>query len=164
MKPRSLENYHADIRFALTARESAFLRSVLHHDFEKNRVEIYQELTSKWVTNPTADLITAFDYRDVDVTVSLHEITTTSPAEVAPGSHWPDLVARASASGGCMCLHLMIVSDGRGGRVVVIPLRRATSELQDGLKRIAAGMESVERGPISDFLISLRPEAAFEIH
>ncbi|KAK7006879.1 hypothetical protein R3P38DRAFT_3366727 [Favolaschia claudopus] len=138
-----------DLRLSFTSSERRFLRAVVHKDYEDKRSEISQTLVTRWAANPAAEVMTIFDYRASELSVSLHGISMTGNGQ--PGSHWPDLLARASQSRGRLSLHVLMVPDGNGGRVVVAPLRSAASDFHDGLKMLAMkGIDDLLQ--ISDFV------------
>ncbi|KAK6980610.1 hypothetical protein R3P38DRAFT_3376712 [Favolaschia claudopus] len=96
--------------------------------------------------------------RASELSVSLHGISMTSNGQ--PGSHWPDLLARAAQSRGRLSLHVLMVPDGNGGRVVIAPLRSAASDVHDGLKMLAMkGIDDLLQ--ISDFVRNCHSE---EVH
>ncbi|KAJ7910355.1 hypothetical protein B0H13DRAFT_2329477 [Mycena leptocephala] len=155
----------ADIRLTLTAREMAFLRAVLHSDFQEMRTSIYKKIVMKWIEDPNADLVTFFDYRSSYTTASVRAITVTESTPGAlPGSHWPDMMTRAFSSGGRMSLHVMMIPDGCGMRTVTIPLRMTSSEVHHSLKAIAAGLKSVDSVLIHEYVKVVKPDAMSEIH
>ncbi|KAJ7910792.1 hypothetical protein B0H13DRAFT_2011199 [Mycena leptocephala] len=155
----------ADIRLTLTAREIAFLRAVLHSDFQEMRTSIYKKSVIKWIEDPSADLVTFCDYRSSYTTASVRAITITESTPGAlPGSHWPDMMTRAFSSGGRMSLHVMMIPDGCGVRTVTIPLRMTSSEVHHSLKAIAAGLKSVDSVLIHEYVKVVKPDATSEIH
>ncbi|KAK7016470.1 hypothetical protein R3P38DRAFT_2636214 [Favolaschia claudopus] len=144
-----------DLRLSFTSSERRFLRAVVHKDYEDKRSEISQTLVTRWAANPAAEVMTIFDYRASELSVSLHGISMTGNGQ--PGSHWPDLLARAAQSRGRLSLHVLMVPDGNGGRVVVAPLRSAASDVHDGLKM--KGIDDLLQ--ISDFVRNCHSE---EVH
>lgn len=79
--------------------------------------------------------------------------------------YWSDMAARVSRSSGRMSLHVMRLREGKGERDVVIPLRRATSEVPDALKRIAAGVDVLEPMEVQEMIDSVLKEGDMtEIH
>ncbi|KAK7014608.1 hypothetical protein R3P38DRAFT_3573325 [Favolaschia claudopus] len=80
-----------DLRLSFTSSERRFLRAVVHKDYEDKRSEISQTLVTRWAANPAAEVMTIFDYRASELSVSLHGISMTGNGQ--PGSHWPDLLA-----------------------------------------------------------------------
>jgi hypothetical protein len=143
----------------------AFLRAVLHSDFQEMRTSIYKKIVMKWIEDPNADLVTFFDYRSSYTTASVRAITVTESTPGAlPGSHWPDMMTRAFSSGGRMSLHVMMIPDGCGMRTVTIPLRMTSSEVHHSLKAIAAGLKSVDSVLIHEYVKVVKPDAMSEIH
>ncbi|KAJ7439053.1 hypothetical protein B0H11DRAFT_1934828 [Mycena galericulata] len=120
-----------------TVRERAFLRTLLHHDYSKSSdVNVHLLEVAFMNSNPNVPFLTLFDYTSGPV-----EITTCAlidAADLATSPLWPDDVARAATSGDRMRLHVMRVAEERGHRHWIIPLRRDTGKLADGLRRIAA--------------------------
>lgn len=145
---------------AYTSRERAFMRALLHHDYNTHRNQIYSQCTAAWVVNPGAELVIVFDYSSADVAVVVRELTNWIPCAY----HWLDMAARASASAGRISLNVMLLHGGDRLRDLVIPLRRTTSKVQERLKRIAAGMQSADLILIHERVKLLKPDVMSEIH
>ncbi|KAJ7663420.1 hypothetical protein DFH06DRAFT_1190197 [Mycena polygramma] len=156
--------YRADVRLAYTPREYAFLRAILHHDYEVTRtVDLYRVYADEWAVHSETMLYTAFDYRLAGLKLSVQRarINTTDSNPV----YWADMIARAARSAGRMELHFMSVSEGGMTRNLVIPLRRTTSDLPDALRQIAFDMGSLEPEQVQEQLLSLvNRDISGEIH
>ncbi|KAJ7913594.1 hypothetical protein B0H13DRAFT_1873720 [Mycena leptocephala] len=148
-----------------TSRERAFLRALLHHDYESARTGLYTVLVNAWATEPDAAFYTMYDYRSGGVTVSMHRIKAGRTEGQGNSEHWADLLVRRSRSGGRMALHVMRVREGGGERDWVIPLRRMTSQVPDALKRIAACLGSLDPAQVEEQISSVvRSELMGDIH
>ncbi|KAK6969696.1 hypothetical protein R3P38DRAFT_3497868 [Favolaschia claudopus] len=143
------------VEYPLTRYARRFLRAVVHADYQSQQTQIGHQLAVKWVENPIVDLITVFDYRNGEVKASVHGLQVPDVNDGhLPASHWPDLLARAIASKGAFSLHFAMLPDGSAGRLVSVPLRSATSEFRDGLRKIAlTGVVNVEH--ISAFVSTI---------
>ncbi|KAJ7658852.1 hypothetical protein DFH06DRAFT_1407427 [Mycena polygramma] len=118
--------YRAAIRLAYTPREYAFLRAILHHDYEVARsVALYNVYAEEWAARPDSVLYTAFDYQLIEVNVSVQHAQI-DPAD-SNSAFWADMLAQATRSAGRMELHTMM-----------------TSDLPDALKQIAVNMRSLD--------------------
>ncbi|KAK6969684.1 hypothetical protein R3P38DRAFT_2814064 [Favolaschia claudopus] len=74
VKPRHFTEKTTDLRLSFTSSERRFLRAVVHKDYEDKRSEISQTLVTRWAANPAAEVMTIFDYRASELSVSLHGI------------------------------------------------------------------------------------------
>ncbi|KAJ7148324.1 hypothetical protein C8R46DRAFT_1044869 [Mycena filopes] len=99
-----------------TARQQAFLRALLHDDYETHRR-----------AHPVAPLTASFpvfDYTVGDVKVASHPLSAAHETIPIHRGHWVDRVARLGASEGRMELHVMVLRDADSKLATVIPLRR----------------------------------------
>ncbi|KAJ7479024.1 hypothetical protein FB451DRAFT_1450718 [Mycena latifolia] len=116
---RTTPSVSVDTGQALTARERSFMRALLYHEFDDNKIDIY------WDTHHSASAGGEIEYDILCKT----------------GAEWADTVARAARSGGRMTIHVMRVRKGSMATDWVIPLRTNDPVVHNGLKGIAASLK-----------------------
>ncbi|KAJ7487934.1 hypothetical protein FB451DRAFT_1167403 [Mycena latifolia] len=130
-----------DENSAISTRERAFLRFLLHHDYSTRTVEVHTGEVKFMKTYPNLPFFVLFDYYEGHVKVDVKPI---GGAEASMGrelyAQWLDDAARAARSGGRMQVHLMRVLEGDHSRFCLVPLRTVCSTLRDGLAWIAADL------------------------
>ncbi|KAJ6456295.1 hypothetical protein C8R47DRAFT_1328763 [Mycena vitilis] len=148
---------HAEIHSAYNSRERAFLRALLNYDHNCNRTQIYCDSAIQWSRAPDVELVTLFDYCSPEVEITVHVVTPKTALVLPRAQHWPDIVARTTASGGRMALGVALLPDGDKRREWVVPQRMTTSTVRDRVKKAASGVSNP--GVIYDRVQLIRPEA-----
>ncbi|KAJ7635535.1 hypothetical protein DFH06DRAFT_1436084 [Mycena polygramma] len=145
--------YRASIDLAYTSREYAFLRALLHHDYQLMRDADYYKIYVKgWAAQPDSALFTTFDYKLDGLTLSVQHAHGRNTDQ----EYWADMFARAFRSSGRMEVHVMAVTEGCRTRNLLIPLRRPTSpELPDAVRQLAADLGFLGEAQLQEQLISL---------
>ncbi|KAJ7448794.1 hypothetical protein FB451DRAFT_1411220 [Mycena latifolia] len=141
--------------------EREFLRWLIQHDYEEDRVFICAEQVKCMATNPgDGPLVTLFDYTVNPTKISVQSVATSPVAAVLQkaGTEWTDILARIAASDGRMQLHIMRVLQGNNTRYWVVPLRTNSSILQTKLSRLAGSLPSAA----SDAELSVEIEAILD--
>ncbi|KAJ6553614.1 hypothetical protein DFH09DRAFT_1366218 [Mycena vulgaris] len=123
----------------LGVHERAFLRALIHHDYEKHRHSICVKQVEFMVQNPRCLFITLFDYSNPPFQIEVHSATDSLLAAALAefGYEWSNIVARAESSGGCLQLHMIQVQQGKYMRRWMIPLRTNNSVIYDRLREVA---------------------------
>ncbi|KAF8192679.1 hypothetical protein K438DRAFT_1762026 [Mycena galopus ATCC 62051] len=134
-----------------TDRERYFLNALIHHGYETRLKLICMQTVAFMHTHPGEELYLVLDYTKAPHMVELRTVSAASPdPNPSDGSaaQWEDQLARAAHSGGRMELVVVLVGNGRQTYQYMVPIRRRTSELHDGLQRIAAGIPAgADSGP-----------------
>ncbi|KAJ6570045.1 hypothetical protein DFH09DRAFT_1277685 [Mycena vulgaris] len=123
----------------LGVHERAFLRALIHRDYEKHRHSICVKQVEFMVQNPRCLFITLFDYSNPPFQIEVHSATDSLLAAALAefGYEWSNIVARAESSGGCLQLHMIQVQQGKYMRRWMIPLRTNNSVIYDRLREVA---------------------------
>ncbi|KAJ7663399.1 hypothetical protein DFH06DRAFT_1471329 [Mycena polygramma] len=144
--------YRASIDLAYTSREYAFLRAVLHNDYQLMRNADYYKIYVKgWAAQPDSALFTTFDYKLDGLTLSVQHAHGRNTDQ----EYWADMFARAFRSSGRMEVHVMAVTEGCRSRNLLIPLRRPTPELANAVLQLMADFGSLDEAQLQEQLISL---------
>ncbi|KAJ7657699.1 hypothetical protein DFH06DRAFT_453167 [Mycena polygramma] len=123
------------------ARERAFLRALLTHDYHTMKYShIFHTQVMFMAESPECTMfLTMFDYTKgprVRLEIQCVEHGTV-PRYVGDDPLWLNALLRASESGGRITLHVMVIPNGGGDRLFVVPLRTETSQVHDTLTEIA---------------------------
>ncbi|KAJ6458846.1 hypothetical protein C8R47DRAFT_1328114 [Mycena vitilis] len=122
-------------------RERAFLRALLTHDYHTMKYShIFHTQVMFMTESPECTMfLTMFDYSKgprVRLEIQCVEHGTV-PRYVGDDPLWQNALLRASESGGRITLHVMVIPNGSGDRLFVVPLRTETSQVHDTLTEIA---------------------------
>ncbi|KAJ6461325.1 hypothetical protein C8R45DRAFT_1220744 [Mycena sanguinolenta] len=140
----------------LTTRGRCFLRALLSHDYRRLMPNICVQQILFMYEHPGEQFWTMFTY-----TSGNEVLVDIKPRGKLEGRDWASKVLsqfpRVARSGGRMDLHLMFVFDGRVIRVLMFPMRSATTRLHDGLVRVAQqippGTTTAEAVPLIQRLV-----------
>ncbi|KAJ7150650.1 hypothetical protein C8R46DRAFT_1358179 [Mycena filopes] len=122
----------------LGRRERAFLRAVLHQDYEANMATTIYPAQARFIAeHPNESFYTMFDYSKGTPQITVESASLPPSRLSSDEEEWQDLVARAGASEGRMELHVVELAEGDRPRVWVIPLRTNSSRIHDEIRRIA---------------------------
>ncbi|KAJ6553697.1 hypothetical protein DFH09DRAFT_1495223 [Mycena vulgaris] len=128
----------------LSAEDRAFLRALLHHDYEASRPDILarQIQFARAQPQPGALGFVTFDYSAGGLALA-----------VGPANAGADFGARAARSNGRVELHVMVVSEGMGRkRGTVFPMRSSSAAVHEGVAAFAAAGGEVTPAMIGGLL------------
>ncbi|KAJ7657759.1 hypothetical protein DFH06DRAFT_1473055 [Mycena polygramma] len=119
-------------------RERAFMRALMHHDYQKQLFHIGIREAMFMRDHPGEEYIIVFDYAKSGGPVKFK----VDPKRALPGGadlevELPVQWRRFQRSGGRMGMHIMYVQEGAEGRPRLFPLRASSAEFQQGLLTIA---------------------------
>ncbi|KAJ6456509.1 hypothetical protein C8R45DRAFT_1222180 [Mycena sanguinolenta] len=128
----------------LSARDRSFLRLLLHTQYLKYKGHILEEYLDFWRRFPNDEKIVL----DIDLSRADGPFHTSFMPAADLAEKWPggtDCLAHAGNSGGRMQLNVLRVAFGSETYEWMFPLCSATSEILDGVRRIAASeLQDVE--------------------
>ncbi|KAJ6498229.1 hypothetical protein DFH09DRAFT_1376205 [Mycena vulgaris] len=128
----------------LSAEDRAFVRALLHHDYEASRADILarQIQFARAQPQPGALGFVTFDYSAGALALA-----------VGPANAGADFGARAARSDGRVELHVMVVSEGMGRkRGTVFPMRSSSAAVHEGVAAFAAAGGEVTPAMIGGLL------------
>ncbi|KAF7362788.1 hypothetical protein MVEN_00628500 [Mycena venus] len=124
----------------LVVRERAFIRFLVHADYEKYLRSICAKQVTFMAENPTCTLLlTLLNYGKGSVEIEVHSAID-SPLAVALWDwdpEWQDMVVRAMQSDGKLQLHIVQVYHGPRIQRWAVPLRCDSSAIVRGLRKLA---------------------------
>ncbi|KAJ7138583.1 hypothetical protein C8R46DRAFT_1361666 [Mycena filopes] len=140
----------------LDPRERAYLRKLIHHDWNRGHIGVCARQIKFIADNPsTALFLTLFDYSKCDVEIEVHAVPKSQVARALKAQapqEWADIVARALNSDGRMQLHVMRVHSGvEATRYWVVPFRSNSAAIHDTLRSMAPSMPE-DRGVILELM------------
>ncbi|KAJ7776881.1 hypothetical protein DFH07DRAFT_979065 [Mycena maculata] len=152
------------LAYGIHTRERAFMRALLHADYQRLRFEILLLTLGFMNQQPAETVFVYFDY----TSASGVKFQVCSKAEMHHADEhitapW-DRVARAD---GRMALHVMRFRLGQSPYEMVIPLRTTSLRLHDGVRRIASIINTLQPSQVEALLRALMQTAdreGTEIH
>ncbi|KAJ7123986.1 hypothetical protein C8R43DRAFT_1135781 [Mycena crocata] len=136
-------------------RERDFLRTYLDTEYHHSKAMIYLKQALCLQQFPNSTFFTLFDYTlSGCVDISVHSVESDSlPAQElrAYGAEWEDSIERAQRSSGRMELHVVRTVRGRAApRYVLVPFRRARSDVVTLIKALVAEVPTALDDPMAD--------------
>ncbi|KAJ7167093.1 hypothetical protein C8R46DRAFT_1351265 [Mycena filopes] len=127
----------------LSTEDRAYLRALVHHDYEKAKSTLaYDELLFRH-GNPGEPLLVLYDYTQVPVTIGVRPLKVGAGPSLFPHGEGADIVSRVTRSGGRMRLDILFLPNGLGEQPCIIPLRRnRLSRLDEGVGLLAGELPS----------------------
>jgi hypothetical protein len=120
-------------------RERAFIRAVVHHDYEAHKADgIYPVQALFMAKRPRERFNTLFDYSFGRLRFAVYSIDHQYPR--IAGVEWPGVVSRVLASEGRMELHVVHWLEEELPRLWVVPPRTNSSGVYSAMCRIASSL------------------------
>ncbi|KAK6984924.1 hypothetical protein R3P38DRAFT_2661743 [Favolaschia claudopus] len=129
--------YRETIRVIFTPKEHAFMRFLLQHECEENKLIITADYLQARQRVPQAMLLTVYDYTSGKLKIERRsfEIKDLGDETVNKG-YWLDVIDRASKSAGRMTLDLMRVSAGKRKYELILPMCWISQDIPRALEEI----------------------------
>ncbi|KAK6966575.1 hypothetical protein R3P38DRAFT_3245860 [Favolaschia claudopus] len=121
-----------------SSRQRSFLRALIHHDYQKQRIHIHSRQAMFLSEFPHGTFLTLYNYMEGAVRISVKEAPQSF--EALAGPEWKDILSRAAASGGRMGIDVAIFTANgpTQSRYLVIPLRSDSGVITDKLASLAS--------------------------
>lgn len=126
----------------LTARQRSFLRALVHHDYQKAKIEILAQQLVFLNAHPGQRFLVEYRYTTGAVEITLTPLSALEgnqalcSLQLDPG--WNPIFARAAASSGRMAIDVITIMSARGPRSFVVPLRTNSSVAHDMMQLLAS--------------------------
>ncbi|KAJ6507433.1 hypothetical protein C8R47DRAFT_1315648 [Mycena vitilis] len=124
----------------LTQRDRAFIRTIVHHDYEALKADIVHAQVLFMNQFPREGFMTMFDYTWGRPSIKVLSVVNSPESKhfkAQLGAEWVTAVSRALRSEGRMELHLVQVVVSADPKFWLIPLRTNTPSLRTGIKQLA---------------------------
>ncbi|KAJ7086199.1 hypothetical protein C8R44DRAFT_821145 [Mycena epipterygia] len=148
---------------ALNTRERAFLRALLHADYQRLRFKTLIRVLIFMHHQPDEPFFVLFDY----TLASGVEIGVRPKAELQPTDYVEAQWDRLARAGGRMTLHVMVFGLQQLSHRLMFPLRATSPTLHDGMRRISHNMNVLQPAQVEALLhvlIQTADKEGMEIH
>ncbi|KAK6969325.1 hypothetical protein R3P38DRAFT_2588248 [Favolaschia claudopus] len=132
--------YRQTIRVVFTPKEHAFMRFLLQHECDENKLTLTTDYLRGRQREPQAVLLTVYDYTSGQLKIERRsrEIKNLGGDETENKIYWLDVIDRVLKSAGRMTLDVMRVSAGERKYELILPMRWISQDIPRALEEIIA--------------------------